>query len=129
MSGENDKVVNRFVVRPMPDGGVFVLHMESDGTEAHRLVKTVDPAMTYAEKWCECADLRDRLGDIREDIILIEETLESVRMMFNQMSYGGCTKVKWDLFKTLVSLQEKLHTELNALKVKEEDILFDMNRL
>ena len=24
MSGENDKVVNGFVVRPTPDGGVFV---------------------------------------------------------------------------------------------------------
>lgn len=129
MSGENDKVVNGFVIRPTPDGGVFVLHKVSDGTEAHTLVKTVDSAMAYAEKWCECADLRGRLGEVRADIILIEETLESVRMMFNQMRYGECTKVKWELFKTLVSLQERLHTELNALKVKEGDLLFEMDRL
>lgn len=129
MSGENDKEVNGFVVRPMPDGGVFILHKESDGTEPHILVKTVDSAMTYAENWCECADLRDRLEEIRADIVLIEETLESVRMMFNQMRYGECTKVKWELFKTLVSLQEKLHTELNNLRIEEEDILFDMNKL
>lgn len=129
MSGENDKEVNGFVIRPTPDEGVFILHKESDGTEAHTLVKTVDSAMTYAEKWCECAELRQELGDVRSDIILIEETLESVRMMFNQMRYGECTKVKWKLFKTLVSLQERLHTELNALKVKEEDILFEMDEL
>lgn len=129
MSGENDMEMNGFVVRPMPDGGVFILHKEPDGTEAHTLVKTVDSAMTYAERWCECVELRRELNAVRDDILLIEETLESVRLMFNQMRYSECTKVAWELFKTLVSLQEKLHTELNALRVREEDILFDMGRL